>query len=126
MRYSGVQGSTLVISNLIQLVSVMVVAGFLGPEEMARYALLLFLAGLVCQLLSLLVKPGTIRRVFGGDGGLMDQVCPPSTVYAAYNAYAGPKEIRTYPFNDHEGGHAFQERAQLAWLGEHLPIPPSP
>ncbi len=66
MRYSGVQGSTLVISNLIQLVSVMVVAGFLGPEEMARYALLLFLAGLVCQLLSLLVKPGTIRRVFGG------------------------------------------------------------
>ncbi len=66
MRYSGVQGSTLVISNLIQLVSVMVVAGFLGPAEMARYALLLFLAGLVTQLLSLLVKPGTIRRVFGG------------------------------------------------------------
>ena len=28
MRYSGVQGSTLVISNLIQLVSIMVVAAF--------------------------------------------------------------------------------------------------
>ena len=66
MRYSGVQGSTLVISNLIQLVSVLVVAAFLGPAEMARYALLLFLAGLVTQLLSLLVKPGTIRRTFGG------------------------------------------------------------
>ncbi|MER3443975.1 MAG: acetylxylan esterase, partial [Meiothermus sp.] len=26
--------------------------------------------------------------------GLMDDVCPPSTVYAAYNHYAGPKEIR--------------------------------
>lgn len=66
MRYSGIQGSTLVISNLIQLVSVMVVAGFLGPSEMGRFALLLFLAGLVTQLLSLLVKPGTIRRTFGG------------------------------------------------------------
>lgn len=66
MRYSGVQGSTLVISNLIQLVSILVVAAFLGPAEMARYALLLFLAGLVTQLLSLLVKPGTIRRTFGG------------------------------------------------------------
>ncbi len=66
LRYSGVQGTTLVISNLIQLVSVLVVAAYLGPEEMARYALLLFLAGLTTQLLSLLVKPGTIRRVFGG------------------------------------------------------------
>ena len=73
---------------------------------------------------SVLVRAATAPALF--SVGLMDQVCPPSTVYAAYNAYAGPKEIRTYPFNDHEGGHAFQERAQLAWLGEHLPIPPSP
>jgi hypothetical protein len=27
---------------------------------------------------------------------LMDQICPPSTVYAAYNAWAGPKEIRAW------------------------------
>jgi cephalosporin-C deacetylase len=47
---------------------------------------------------------------------LMDQVCPPSTVYAAYNAYAGPKEIRVYPFNDHEGGQTFQFGEQLRWL----------
>src|SRR5918996_3423834 len=67
LRYSGVQGTTLVISNLIQLVSVMVVAAYLGPSEMGRFALLLFLAGLVTQLLSLLVKPGTIRRTFGAD-----------------------------------------------------------
>ena len=66
LRYSGLQGTTLVISNLIQLVSVMVVAAYLGPTEMGRFALLLFLAGLVTQLLSLLVKPGTIRRTFGG------------------------------------------------------------
>jgi cephalosporin-C deacetylase len=47
---------------------------------------------------------------------LMDEISPPSTVYAAYNAYAGPKEIRTYPFNDHEGGQAFHEVEQLAFV----------
>jgi cephalosporin-C deacetylase len=47
---------------------------------------------------------------------LMDQICPPSTVYAAYNAYAGPKDIRVYPYNDHEGGGTFQLGEQLAWL----------
>jgi cephalosporin-C deacetylase len=51
---------------------------------------------------------------------LMDETCPPSTVYAAYNAYAGPKDIRVYPFNDHEGGLAFQEVEQLAFLKTHL------
>jgi cephalosporin-C deacetylase len=50
--------------------------------------------------------------------GLMDQICPPSTVYAAYNAYGGPKQVREYPFNDHEGGESFHEVMQLAWLKE--------
>jgi cephalosporin-C deacetylase len=36
--------------------------------------------------------------------GLMDQICPPSTVFASYNHYAGPKEIRVWPFNGHEAG----------------------
>jgi cephalosporin-C deacetylase len=47
---------------------------------------------------------------------LMDEICPPTTVFAAYNAYAGPKEIEVYEFNDHEGGEAFQRTRQLAWL----------
>jgi cephalosporin-C deacetylase len=47
---------------------------------------------------------------------LMDQTCPPSTVYAAYNAYAGPKQMLVYPFNDHEGGQAFHQVEQLQWL----------
>jgi cephalosporin-C deacetylase len=51
---------------------------------------------------------------------LMDVICPPSTVYAAYNAYAGPKEIRVYPYNDHEGGQSFHEVEQLAWLRSRL------
>ena len=46
----------------------------------------------------------------------MDRTCPPSTVFAAFNAYAGPKEIRRYAFNDHEGGQGFHEREQLRWL----------
>jgi cephalosporin-C deacetylase len=52
--------------------------------------------------------------------GLMDQICPPSSVYAAYNHYAGPKAIIEYPYNDHEGGAAFQERAKLDWLAARL------
>jgi cephalosporin-C deacetylase len=51
---------------------------------------------------------------------LMDEICPPSTVYAAYNAYAGSKEIREYAYNDHEGGGAFQQLAQMTWLAERL------
>lgn len=47
---------------------------------------------------------------------LMDDICPPSTVYGAYNAYAGPKEIVEYEFNNHEGGQAFQEARQMEWL----------
>jgi cephalosporin-C deacetylase len=50
--------------------------------------------------------------------GLMDATCPPSTVYAAYNAYGGPKEIREYPYNDHEGGQGFHEVEKLRWLAE--------
>jgi len=51
---------------------------------------------------------------------LMDDVCPPSTVFAAYNAYAGPKEIEVYPFNGHEGGQEHQFARCLAWLGRLL------
>lgn len=53
--------------------------------------------------------------------GIMDTICPPSTVYAAFNAFAGTdKAIREYGFNDHEGGGGFQERAQLDWLAERI------
>lgn len=51
---------------------------------------------------------------------LMDLTCPPSTVFAAYNSYAGPKEIEVYEFNDHEGGDAFQRSRQLEWLARTL------
>ena len=47
---------------------------------------------------------------------LMDDICPPSTVYAAYNAYAGPKEIVEYPYNEHEGGGELHQVAKVDWL----------
>jgi cephalosporin-C deacetylase len=50
--------------------------------------------------------------------GLMDTICPPSTVYAAYNWHAGPKEIKVYPYNNHEGGGTFQTRSRLAFAGK--------
>lgn len=53
--------------------------------------------------------------------GMMDPICPPSTVYAAFNAYGGPKEIHEYPYSGHEGGGPWQERAQLSWLRQTLP-----
>ncbi|MFG3257286.1 acetylxylan esterase [Streptomyces sp. NPDC048172] len=55
--------------------------------------------------------------------GLMDQVCPPSTVFAAHNAYGGPKDIAVYPFNGHEGGAMFQQEAQLDWIGRQVRHP---
>jgi cephalosporin-C deacetylase len=48
---------------------------------------------------------------------LRDLVCPPSTVYAAYNHYAAEKEMVVYEFNDHEGGLSHQKNAQISWLG---------
>ncbi|GGQ07707.1 acetylxylan esterase [Streptomyces roseolilacinus] len=51
------------------------------------------------------------------SAALEDLTCPPSTVFAAFNAYApDDKRIEVYAFNDHEGGEAYQQAAQLRWL----------
>jgi cephalosporin-C deacetylase len=52
------------------------------------------------------------------SAALLDVICPPSTVYAAYNHYAGPKSIETYLFNGHEGGESFHAGARLRFLHE--------
>ncbi len=60
---------------------------------------------------------------------LMDPICPPSTVYAAYNHYAGHEsaadaapatQIVEYPFNEHEGGQAYQQARQIRWLADRM------
>jgi cephalosporin-C deacetylase len=50
--------------------------------------------------------------------GLMDDTCPPSTVYAAYNHYAGLKDIRIYPYNNHEGGESYQSLEKAHFLAQ--------
>lgn len=50
--------------------------------------------------------------------GLFDEICPPSTTFAAYNWYgerAGKdvrKDMTIYPYNGHEGGQGHQARIQ--------------
>jgi cephalosporin-C deacetylase len=51
---------------------------------------------------------------------LMDAVCPPSTVFAAYHHYRGPATIDVWKFNGHEGGGQAQRAIQLRWLAEVL------
>jgi cephalosporin-C deacetylase len=54
------------------------------------------------------------------SAGLMDEVCPPSTVFAVYNHYAGPKAMRLWPYNHHEGGQSYQSLAKLEFLAATL------
>jgi cephalosporin-C deacetylase len=56
------------------------------------------------------------------SAALMDQTCPPSTVFAAYNHYRGPKEIRVWEYNDHDGAAPQHSIEQLAFLRKHLPV----
>jgi len=49
--------------------------------------------------------------------GQMDEICPPSTVFSAYNHYCGKKEIRIWPYNHHEGGGNFQAIEKIKFLG---------
>ena len=46
----------------------------------------------------------------------MDPICPPSTVFAAFNHYAGAREIDVWPYNGHEGGGIHHQRARIAFL----------
>jgi cephalosporin-C deacetylase len=48
--------------------------------------------------------------------GLMDAICPPSTVFAAYNHYAGPKEMRVWPYNGHEAGQLVGQADRYAFF----------
>lgn len=58
---------------------------------------------------------------------LEDDVCPPSSVFAAFNHYGAPdsegasdKDIVIYPYNDHKGGEGFQWPKQVAFVASHL------
>jgi cephalosporin-C deacetylase len=52
----------------------------------------------------------------------MDEICPPSTVFAAFNNYQGYRQIRVYPYNRHDGGGNYHKLEQLKFLRERWPI----
>lgn len=47
---------------------------------------------------------------------LMDETCKPSTVFGAFDAYAGTKQIEIHPYNGHEGGGAASDAAAVDWV----------
>jgi cephalosporin-C deacetylase len=56
---------------------------------------------------------------------LMDEVCPPSTVFTAFHAYGGgagvAMDIEVCTHNGHEGGVDYQIDRQLSWCAECFP-----
>jgi cephalosporin-C deacetylase len=52
--------------------------------------------------------------------GLMDNNCPPRTVFAVYNHYGGEKQIKVWPYNSHEGGQSFHEIEKIQFLQSRL------
>jgi cephalosporin-C deacetylase len=52
--------------------------------------------------------------------GLMDDICPPSTVFAAYNEITAAKDIAVYPYSGHDVPRSHAER-QLRHLRAKFP-----
>ena len=66
-----------------------------------------------------------LRRPRDGAGAVLGRPRgrrsrPPSTVFAAYNEYAGPKEIRVWPFNGHDAPEANHVIERLEFAARHL------
>jgi len=57
-------------------------------------------------------RRGSAPAVF--TTALMDPICPPSTVFGAFHAYGGPKDITIWPYNGHEGGGPEDDLLALA------------
>ncbi|AEV86371.1 acetyl xylan esterase [Actinoplanes sp. SE50] len=51
---------------------------------------------------------------------LMDQVCPPSGVFAAYNELRGEKEIEVFEWDGHDGGRTYFDTQALTFAATHL------
>jgi cephalosporin-C deacetylase len=58
--------------------------------------------------------------------GLNDDVCPPETGYAVYNAIRAPKELHAQPRSAHDAGRHWVMPKVEAFLAKHLqPAMPS-
>ncbi|MFC5929936.1 acetylesterase [Cryobacterium melibiosiphilum] len=63
-------------------------------------------------------KRATAPAVF--TAGLMDAICPPSTVFGAFHSYAGPKDVTVWQYNGHEGGAWEDDALALRAFAAHL------
>jgi cephalosporin-C deacetylase len=66
-----------------------------------------------CALLAPRIRARCIVSV-----GLMDPICPPSTVYAAFNAITAPKELCVFPYGTHEQPWTHRERCLAEFAAE--------
>jgi cephalosporin-C deacetylase len=90
------------------------IANFLAQHDDLVSAALNTLRYVDCALLARRVQATSLFSV-----GLMDDVCPPSTVFAAYNEITAPKEIAVYRYGVHREPHRHHER-RLRHLHDHL------
>ena len=51
--------------------------------------------------------------------GMEDDICPPQTGFAAYNALVGPKELWLFPGAGHTDAHEYPAK-ESAWLEDHI------
>ncbi len=90
------------------------VSEFLAQHVTAESAALHTLRHVDCALLARRITAECLLSV-----GLMDDVCPPSTVFSAYNEIAAVKDIAVFTFGVHTVPPAHIER-QLAHLRQRL------
>lgn len=50
--------------------------------------------------------------------GMHDPVCPPDTIFAMRNNYAGKVDTTIYEYNTHEGGSVAHQLVQAQWLSD--------
>lgn len=90
------------------------ISDFLAQHDALVPAALETLRYVDCALLARRITAHTLFSV-----GLMDEICPPSTVYAAYHEVGAPKQITVSPFGGHTTPTSHVE-TQLRHLREHL------
>jgi cephalosporin-C deacetylase len=81
------------------------IADFLAQQVDLVPAALETLRYVDCALLARRITADCLLSV-----GLMDEICPPSTVFAAYNEITAPKDIAVYPFGVHDVPPSHLER----------------
>jgi len=54
----------------------------------------------------------------------MDEITPPSTVFAAYNHWVGPKSNSVWPYSGHDAGELHHTTAKFKFLVDRGIVPP--